>query len=208
MIDTLNMDSLEFIDRLKSGDRDAFVQLVEETSGKIYNLALRMLEREQDAEDVLQETYIKAMKNIMGFEGRSSVITWLYRIATNEALMILRKQKSAGSLVDIDQDDEGEGESLQIVDWCCLPESEMLSKETQIRLRNAANQLSPTLKTVFLLRDVERLSGQETARILGINEAAVKTRLVRARLKLRENLSSYFGERLKLEASNERPATL
>ncbi|MBA4375676.1 MAG: RNA polymerase subunit sigma-24 [Anaerolinea sp.] len=203
MIEDNNLYSPEFINRLKSGNREAFTQLVEETSSKIYNLALRMLEKEQDAEDVLQETYIKALRNISSFEGRSSVLTWLYRIATNEALMIMRKHKTSGTVVDIDKDDDEDGEGLQIVDWCCLPESEMMSKETQIKLQEAANLLSPLLKAVFLLRDVERLSGQETALILGINEDAVKTRLVRARLKLRERLTGYFSERIKMEVANE-----
>lgn len=192
----------EFIDRLTDGDRAAFAELVEKTSPRIFGLALRMLGNEQDAEDVLQETYIKAFKALPEFEGRSSVETWLYRIAANESLMALRKKKPLTQAVELD-DDREEVESLpQIVDWRFLPEKELMSGETRSMLKQAADKLSAPLKMVFFLRDVEGLSGKDTAQILGINENAVKTRLVRARLKLRDELSDYFRERVGTEVQN------
>ena len=187
----------ELLERLKAGDRQAFSELVERTSGKIYSLGLKMLGNEQDAEDMLQETYIKAYKALPGFENRSSVSTWLFRIAANEALMILRKRKNALPAFDIDADADDDAQPVEIVDWCCLPESELASTETKNELNNAITKLSPVLRMVFLLRDMEGFSGAETAGILGINEDAVKTRLVRARLRLREELSVYFKERLR-----------
>lgn len=187
----------ELLERLKAGDRQAFSELVERTSGKIYSLGLKMLGNEQDAEDMLQETYIKAYKALPGFENRSSVSTWLFRIAANEALMILRKRKNALPAFDIDADADDDAQPVEIVDWCCLPESELASTETKNELNNAITKLSPALRMVFLLRDMEGFSGAETAGILGINEDAVKTRLVRARLRLREELSVYFKERLR-----------
>ena len=187
----------ELLERLKAGDRQAFSELVERTSGKIYSLGLKMLGNEQDAEDMLQETYIKAYKALPGFENRSSVSTWLFRIAANEALMILRKRKNALPAFDIDADADDDAQPVEIVDWCCLPESELASSETKNELNNAISKLSPALRMVFLLRDMEGFSGAETAGILGINEDAVKTRLVRARLRLREELSVYFKERLR-----------
>lgn len=186
----------ELLERLKAGDRQAFSELVERTSGKIYSLGLKMLGNEQDAEDMLQETYIKAYKALPGFENRSSVSTWLFRIAANEALMILRKRKNALPAFDIDAEADDDAQPVEIVDWCCLPESELASTETKNELNNAITKLSPALRMVFLLRDMEGFSGAETAGILGINEDAVKTRLVRARLRLREELSVYFKERL------------
>lgn len=186
----------ELLERLKAGDRQAFSELVERTSGKIYSLGLKMLGNEQDAEDMLQETYIKAYKALPGFENRSSVSTWLFRIAANEALMILRKRKNALPAFDIDAEADDDAQPVEIVDWCCLPESELASTETKNELNNAISKLSPALRMVFLLRDMEGFSGAETAGILGINEDAVKTRLVRARLRLREELSVYFKERL------------
>lgn len=185
------------IDALRSRDRDAFTNFVDQTSGQIYHLLLRMLANEQDAEDALQETYIKAYQALPRFEGRSSLKTWLYRIATNEALMVLRKRKPQPQTVEIDREDEELEEPKEIVDWCCLPERELLDQETRAKLTMAAQKLSDNLKTVFLLRDVEGLSGEDTAEILGLSIDVVKTRLLRARLKLREELSAYFAEKMK-----------
>lgn len=194
--------SPEFVDRLTAGDRAAFAELVEKTSTRIYGLALRMLSNEQDAEDVLQETYLKAYKAIPGFEKRSSLTTWLYRIAANEALMMIRKKKPLQQSVDLD-DDNDDGETLpEIVDWRFLPEKELASTETRRMLQEAVDRLSTALRIVFLLRDVQGLSVKETAEILGINENVVKTRLVRARLKLRDDLSGYFRERMVSEVQN------
>ena len=185
------------IDALRRQDRDAFTDFVDQTSGQIYHLLLRMLANEQDAEDALQETYIKAYQALPGFEGRSSLKTWLYRIATNEALMLLRKRKPQPLPVEIDREDEELEEPKEIVDWCCLPEKELLDQETRVKLTAAAQKLSDNLKVVFLLRDVEGLSGEETASVLGLSVDVVKTRLLRARLKLREELSAYFAEKMK-----------
>lgn len=173
-----------------------FGELVERTSPKIFALGLRMLGNEQDAEDMLQETYLKAFKALPNFEKRSSISTWLFRIAANEALMLLRKRKSGASLVEVEKDDEQDDSALEIVDWCCLPEQELVSTETREKLNEAAENLSPALRMVFQLRDVDGFSITETAEILDISEDAVKTRLVRARMKLREYLSVYFKERM------------
>ncbi len=184
------------LELLRKQDREAFAQLVESTSVPVYHLALRLLNDEQDAEDVLQETYIKAFQALPGFEGRSSLKTWLFRIATNEALMLLRKRKPQQVDLEIDREEDDVEEPKEIVDWCCVPEPELMSQETRKKLEEAASHLSTGLKAVFLLRDVEGLSGEETAAILNVSVDVVKTRLLRARLKLREELSAYFGERL------------
>lgn len=191
-----------FVDQLIAGDRQAFSKLVEQTSTRIYSLGLRMLGNEQDAEDLLQETYLKALKALPNFEKRSSINTWLFRIAANEALMMLRKRKTGANTIDIDRGDEEDEAPIEILDFCCLPEQEMVSAETRIQLTKAADRLSPVLRIVFQLRDVDGFSVQETAEILGISEDAVKTRLVRARLKLREELSVYFKERMEGGVSN------
>lgn len=194
--------STEFIDRLIAGDIHAYGELVEKTSGSIYGLGLRMLGNPQDAEDMLQETYLKAHKALPDFEKRSSINTWLFRIATNEALMMLRKRKSETMIETATAEDGEQNDDLEIVDFCCLPENEFLSEETRAALNQAAETLSPALRMVFLLRDVQGFSTLETAEILKINEDAVKTRLVRARLKLREELSGYFRERLERRTEN------
>ncbi|GAP14135.1 RNA polymerase sigma factor, sigma-70 family [Longilinea arvoryzae] len=187
------------IEALKRGDRAEFARLVDAYSTHIYRLALRMLADPQDAEDVLQETFIKAMRALPAFEGRSSLSTWLYRIAVNEALMMVRKRKPEVSLSTPaeDDDDEENGEELQIVDWGHLPESELLSGESRRHIDQAVENLPQKLKVVFLLRDVEGLSIEDAAATLGISQAAVKTRLLRARLQLRDALSSYYRERMK-----------
>ncbi len=185
------------LDALRAGDRAEFSRLVEATSAKMYRLAVKMLNDPQDAEDVLQETYLKAYRHLKDFDGRSSLSTWLYRIATNEALMQLRKRRP--DIISIDEPVEtieGEQEPVQIIDWCCLPEDVLLSGETRARLDGAISHLPHNLRIVFLLRDIEDLSTHETAEVLNISEVAVKTRLSRARLRLREELSGYYSERL------------
>ncbi len=184
---------------LKAGDREAFARLVDETSGKIYHTALQILGDAQDAEDVLQETYLKAFRSLPEFEGRSSLMTWLYRIAVNEALMLIRRRKPlALSVEEAGPDPEGEAESegMEIVDFCCLPEGELLSGEARRFLDQAIQHLPTNLRVVFVMRDLEGLSIQDTAEALGLSEANVKTRLLRARLKLRQELSIYFGGKM------------
>jgi RNA polymerase sigma-70 factor (ECF subfamily) len=188
------------LEALQAGDRAEFARLVNAYSTQIYRLALKMLADEQDAEDVLQITFMKALQSIRKFEGRSSLSTWLYRIAVNEALMSLRRQKPTVSVAMDYEDDEDELQHpTQFTDWCCLPEADLLSAESKRHLDKAIQRLPEKLRVVFLLRDVEGLSIRETSEALDLTETAVKTRLLRARLNLREQLSSYFGERLKEE---------
>jgi len=185
------------LDALRAGDRAEFARLVETYHELIYRLAIKMLNNPQDAEDVLQETFIKAYRHLKGFDGRSSLSTWLYRIATNEALMLLRRKKPVQVSVDETiETEEGEVEPLQIVDWCCIPEEELMSAEARMHLDRAIDNLPASLRVVFILRDIQRLSTRETGEVLNLSETAVKTRLSRARLRLREELSSYYSERL------------
>ena len=186
------------LESLRAGNRAEFARLVESTSNQIYRLGLKMLNNSEDAEDMLQETYMKALRALPRFEGRSSLTTWLYRIAVNESLMILRKRRPVVPVEDENLDnDEGLAEPVQIVDFSFMPESEMMAGEAKHFLDNAVQKLNPGLRAVFLLRDVEGLSIRETAEALNLTEMNVKTRLLRARLKLREELSGYFSERLR-----------
>ena len=199
MISELNQKSFS-LEALRSGDRAEFARLVETYSPMIYRLGLKMLNNPQDAEDILQETFIKAYKHIAKFDGRSNVSTWLYRIATNEALMSLRRKlPEATSFENPSVYDTEPQEPLQIVDWCCLPEEEFLTSEGRARLDEAAERLPANLRVAFVLRDIEGLSTRETAEVLEISEMAVKTRLSRARLRLREDLSEYFGKLIEKE---------
>jgi len=187
------------LEALQEGDPEEFSRLVNAYSSKIYRLAIKMLNQQQDAEDVLQETFLKAYRGLKSFDGRSKLSTWLFRIATNEALMVLRRKHP--DFLSIDEPvetEDGEQEPVQIIDWCCLPENEFLSEESKARLDAAAQKLPESLRVVFLLRDINDLSTHETAEVLGLSDTAVKTRLSRARLRLREELSAYFGERVNL----------
>jgi RNA polymerase sigma-70 factor (ECF subfamily) len=192
----MDKDESVTIEDLRQGDRQGFARLVDTYSPRIYRLAVRMLRDPLEAEDVLQETFLNAFRALDQFEGRSSLGTWLYRIAANQALMRLRRNHP--DVVSVDEPIPGsDGEDLprQLYDWCCLPEEEFMTAEVQAQLEAAIQGLSPALRSVFVLRDLEGLSTLETAETLGISEPAVKTRLLRARLRLREQLSGYFAER-------------
>ena len=185
------------LEALRNGDRNEFSRLVEAYYAMIYRLAIKMVGNPQDAEDILQETFIKAYRHLKDFDGRSSLSTWLYRVATNEALMFLRRKHPEQVSIDEPVDtEEGEMEPVQIVDWCCLPEQELLSSEARLHLDRAIDVLSPSLRVAFVLRDIQGLSTLETSEVLNLSETAVKTRLSRARLRLREELSSYYKERV------------
>lgn len=188
------------LEALVAGDRAEFARLVDAYSSPIYRLGLRMLGNPQDAEDVLQNTFLNVLTHISEFEGRSSLATWLYRIAANEALMLLRRKKPEVNLDDFEADENDEDLlPTQFVDWSALPEDKLLSGEGKRNLDGAIQSLPESLRLVFLLRDVEGLSIRETAEALNLTETNVKTRLLRARLFLREQLSAYYGERLTRE---------
>lgn len=186
-------DSLS-LEKLQSGNKDEFARLVERYSDPIYRLAIKMLGNTQDAEDVLQETFLKAFRSIQNFKGFSSAGTWLYRIAVNEALMLIRKRKPEQKQVVLDADESDDDQiPVQIADWEPVPEDQLMSAENLTHLNALVQSLSPALRVVFLLRDVQEMSVKETAEVLGISEESVKTRLSRARFKLREGLTGYLG---------------
>lgn len=182
------------LERLKAGDMTACEDCVALHSDGLYRLGLRLLGDENEAEDIVQETYLNAFKAIDSFDGRSSLGTWLFRIAYNNAMMRLRKKRPL--TVEIEHSTFSDGEALprQLFDWCCLPEKDFLTIEAKTEIKKAISELSEPLRTVFSLRDLEGFSTAEVAQILEISESAVKVRLHRARLGLREHLSDYFSE--------------
>ena len=192
--------SLEIsLEALIAGDRAEFARLVDAYSSPIYRLGLRMLGTPQDAEDVLQNTFLNVLTHLSTFEGRSSLSTWIYRIAANEALMLIRKKKPEVNIERSEDAQAGDNDEdllpTQFVDWSALPENELLSGESQKYLDSAIQTLPESMRIVFVLRDVEGLSVKETADSLNLTETNVKTRLLRARMLLREQLSTYYGER-------------
>ncbi|MCB0101628.1 MAG: sigma-70 family RNA polymerase sigma factor [Anaerolineales bacterium] len=184
------------IEALQNGDRTEFARLVDTYSPQIYRLGLKMLGNQQDAEDVLQNTFLNALTHIAGFEGRSSLSTWLYRIAANEALMLIRKRKPNINIEDMQHENADDVPLPEtFVDWSVLPEKELVTGEGKKAIESAVKRLPENLRMVFVLRDVEGISIKETAEILNLTEVNVKTRLLRARMALREQLSSYYAER-------------
>jgi RNA polymerase sigma-70 factor (ECF subfamily) len=179
---------------LKAGEPGAFAEMVERHSGTVYNLALRLMNDPQEAEEVLQETFISAFRGLDRFEGRSQLGTWLYRIAYNAALMRLRRRKLPTTSIDEPLvNEEGEELPRQLVDWGARPDQIVLDDELRRALDAAVATLPPTLRSVFVLRDIEGHSTAETAEALGLTETNVKVRLHRARLALREQLTAYFA---------------
>ena len=188
------------MEKARAGDAQAFTELVNHYERKIYRLAKHITQNDEDAEDVLQEAFLKAYEHLDGFKGDSKFYTWIVRIAVNEALMRLRKRKTDRS-VPLDEPVELGEESVarEIAVWEDNPEQQYSQEEWRRILDEAVESLKPDFRTVFVLRDIEELSTEETAETLGISVPAVKSRLLRARLALRERLTRQFkrkGENL------------
>jgi RNA polymerase sigma-70 factor (ECF subfamily) len=181
------------VHQARAGDAAAFSQLVQRYERKIYRLAFNITRNEEDAEDVLQDTFLKAYEHLGGFQGQSKFYTWIVRIGVNEALMKLRKRKSDRT-VSLDESIETDEEPIvrEVAVWEDNPEQHYGQTEYREILDKAIDSLKPIFRTVFLLRDVEELSTEETAEMLGLSVAAVKSRLLRARLQLREKLTRTF----------------
>jgi RNA polymerase sigma-70 factor, ECF subfamily len=178
----------------RAGNADSFATLINQYDRHIYRLAFNITGNEQDAEDVLQDSFLKAYSNLGQFQGDSRFYTWLVRIAVNEALMKLRKRRGT-SWVSLDEPGEADDRSLmprEVEDWAENPERAYAKTELQDILSQAIEKLEPQFRTVFMLRDVEEFATDETAKMLGLSVPAVKSRLLRARLKLRESLNKYF----------------
>ncbi|HEX9764827.1 MAG TPA: sigma-70 family RNA polymerase sigma factor, partial [Candidatus Acidoferrales bacterium] len=168
----------------KRGDATAFSELVERHERKIFRLAQNITRNREDAEDVLQDSFVQAFTHLDAFQGEARFSTWLTRIAINQALMKLRKRRT--NLFSLDQSIETEDGSLprEIVDWGPTPEQRYSQVELRRILAEAMGRLSPSLRIVFQLRDIEEFSTEETAQLLGISISAVKARALRARLGL------------------------
>lgn len=190
-----DLDERELVEQARQGDSEAFAELVNRYERKIYRLARHITQHEEDGEDVLQETFLKAFANLNQFHGDSKFYTWLVRIAVNESLMKLRRRK-ADRTVSLDEPlDTGEDTVIrEIATWEENPEQKFSREEMHTLLMRAIDSLSPGFRTVFVLRDIEELSTEETATALDLSVSAVKSRLLRARLQLREKLTRIFGK--------------
>ena len=181
------------VERVRGGDVSAFDTLVRKYERQVFRIAQHITQNREDAEDVMQDAFLKAYEKLDQFQGNSKFYTWLVRIAVNESLMRLRRRRT-GKMVSIDEDVETEQGSVprDLADWAPDPEQNYTQSELAEILRKTIQGLPPGFRVVFALRDVEGLSTEETAETLGLSIPAVKSRLLRARLQLRERLSRYF----------------
>jgi RNA polymerase sigma-70 factor (ECF subfamily) len=186
-------EELALVHAAKAGDLEAFSQLVTRYDRNIFRIAQHITHNEEDAQDVVQDAFLKAYTNLAQFQENSKFYTWLVRIAVNEALMKLRKRRNDRT-VSLDEDVETEEGSMprEVADWSPNPEQLYGQSELGDILKKTIQGLPPGFRTVFVLRDVEGLSTEETAEMLDLSVPAVKSRLLRARLQLRERLARYF----------------
>ncbi len=176
----------------KRGDTGAFEELVNRYEAKIFRLTMNITRNREDAEDAMQDAFLKSYAHLKDFQEDSRFYTWLVRIAANEALMRLRKRRP--NQFSLDEPVEGDEDLMprEVQDWGPSPEQRFAQTEMHEILSEVIDKLEPDFRIVFVLRDVEELSTEETAKTLGISVPAVKSRLLRARLKLREKLNRYF----------------
>jgi len=185
---------LALVHACKSGNAVAFEELVKRYDTKLFRIAQHITHNRDDAQDAVQEAFLKVFRKLAQFQENSKFSTWLTRITVNESLMMLRKQRHNKEF-SIDNNFESEDHSLtsELADWARNPEELYRGFELRNILRSELQELQPGLRVVFVLRDIEGLSTEETAEVLESTPVAVKARLWRARLKLRERLSKYFG---------------
>jgi RNA polymerase sigma-70 factor, ECF subfamily len=186
---------LALVEACKHGDIAAFETLVAKYDRKLLRIALRITDDLDDAQEAVQEALLKAYQKLSQFQGTSKFSTWLIRITMNECLMSPRKRNRIAQELPL-EDENGSSEFAvsEFADWSPNPEQLYSRSEFREILRHALAALRPRLRAVFVLRDIEGLSINETATALGLHETAVKARLLRARLQLREELSSYFKQ--------------
>src|ERR671923_2947956 len=186
-------DEMALVRAAKGGDMGAFEQLVKRYDRNIFRIAQHITQNREDAEDVVQDAFLKSFQNLEQFQEQSKFYTWLVRIAVNEALMKLRRRRTAKT-VSLDEDVQTEDDSVprDVADWAPNPEQLYDQGELKDILQRTIQGLPASFRTVFVLRDVEGLSTEETAEALGLSVPAVKSRLLRARLQLRDKLTRFF----------------
>ena len=183
------------IARVRSGDHEAFYGLVRPHERGIYLAALSIVHNDADAEEVIQETILKAFKAIGRFREEAKFSTWIFQIAINESRMKLRKDRRHlyDSLDDpVKGEEQGDYSPRDFADWREIPSEALDNARLREALTKALASLSPKYRQVLVLRDIEHLNVAETAKVIGISEAAVKTRLLRARLQMRDALAPGF----------------
>jgi RNA polymerase sigma-70 factor, ECF subfamily len=187
-------DEARLVRAAQRGATDCFEILVTRYERRIFRLAKNVVQNESDAEDVIQDAFLKAFEHIDDFKGNSRFYTWLVRITINQALMELRKRRPNQLSIDDPFETEGDYLPREIEDWGPTPEQYYSQQELAEILSDGMAALSPSLRIVFQLRDLENASIEETSKLTGLSIPTVKTRLLRARLQLREKLNRFFRD--------------
>ena len=186
----------ELVRLAQGGDTRAFDELVVRYRDKVYRLSFKILRHEEDAAEALQDAFLSAYRGLKNFKAESTFSTWLYRVATNASLMKYRKRRDDHVSLEQSQSYQQDAEPMAIPDWSQQPLEELLDAETREVMEEGLRKLPEDLRTVFILRDEEGHSNAEVAEILDLSVAAVKSRLHRARIVLRDRLDRYFKDRL------------
>jgi len=193
---TVASNDLDLVHASKNGDAAAFEQLVERYDRKLLRIAQSVTRNREDSQDAVQEAFLKAYQHLADFREACQFSTWLIRITVNQALMKLRKQRgTAETSLDEDFGDEGDILPREVTDWAPNPEQLCWASELRDILRNALEELRPISRAVFILRDIEGLTIDQTAVAMNMSQTAVKARLWRVRLQLREALSKHFNQK-------------
>jgi RNA polymerase sigma-70 factor, ECF subfamily len=192
----------------QAGDGAAFEQLVARYDRKLFRIAQHIVHNADDAQDVVQECFIKVFQNIRRFQAQSKFSTWLYRIVVNQSLMAVRKHRTKPALVDllIESDAEENQPPLDFSDWRPNPEEQCTESELRELLTRLLQELRPALRVVFIMHDIEGQPLQEVADALHLSLSAVKTRSLRARLHLREQLTLHFKRDIQQRANESQPS--
>ena len=185
----------EIIKQAKQGDRVAQAKIVQKYERLVYNLGLKLLGNQDEAEHILQETFLKVLQSLPNFRGQSQISTWIYRIATNEALMMLRRKKREYALLTNEDEIELKDYSHLTQSFANTPLEDLLNSELRDKMKASIELLPNKYKSVFVLKDIEGLSLNEISDITGMSLAAVKSNLHRARLFLREKLAEFIDGR-------------
>jgi len=187
---------VELVKLAQDGETRAFDELVRRYQDKVFRLCFKILRHEEDAAEALQDAFLSAFRGLRNFKSESTFSTWLYRIATNAALMKYRRRRDGHVSYEQSQSTSEDAEPMAIADWSTQPLDELLDAETREILSREVDRLPANEREVFVLRDIMEQSNEHVARELGLTVAAVKSRLHRARVHLRDRVNRYFREKL------------
>jgi RNA polymerase sigma-70 factor, ECF subfamily len=186
----------ELVERFQAGDKNVLTELLNRYQSRIYRLSYGILRNPQDAEEVIQEVFLRLFQKLDSFKGDSTFASWLYRVAINTTYMKLREKKGADLLYldSVSQYLDEQIEKHDALDWTSRPDDELLTEESLKIISEVIEQLPEEFKTVLILRDVEGLSTEEVGKLLGLTPPAIKSRLHRARLFLRKRLEEFYRQ--------------